>query len=134
MKPQAWLTTTSSSDAIQLRYTMGADIQGASLKRSYKGNSQRDGHHLHGGPADAGGRWHQRSARPSRECARREEGALGIDALRQYREKVDEKRGIALGPLHDWTSHAADAFRYFCVGHQEEVTQKPMQIKRKWVV
>ncbi len=60
--------------------------------------------------------------------------ALGVDALRQYREKVDEKRGIALGPLHDWTSHAADAFRYFCVGFQEQRDQKPLQIKRKWVV
>lgn len=59
--------------------------------------------------------------------------ALGVDALRQYREKVDEKRGIALGPLHDWTSHAADAFRYFCVGYQEESDLKPLNIKRKWV-
>lgn len=41
--------------------------------------------------------------------------ALGLDALRQYREKVDEKRGIALGPLHDWSSHAADSFRYLAV-------------------
>jgi phage terminase large subunit len=45
--------------------------------------------------------------------------ALGIDALKQYREKVDEKRAIALGPLHDWTSHAADAFRYLAIGHNE---------------
>jgi hypothetical protein len=60
--------------------------------------------------------------------------ALGIDALRQYREKVDEKRGIALGPLHDWTSHAADAFRYFCIGHQEEAGQKPIKINRKFVI
>lgn len=45
--------------------------------------------------------------------------ALGIDALRQYREKRDEKRGIDLGPLHDWTSHAADAFRYMCSGLTE---------------
>jgi phage terminase large subunit len=41
--------------------------------------------------------------------------AVGLDALRQYREKVDEKRGISLGPLHDWSSHAADAFRYLAV-------------------
>lgn len=46
--------------------------------------------------------------------------ALGLDALRQYREKVDEKRGIALGPLHDWSSHAADAFRYLCVALNEK--------------
>lgn len=41
--------------------------------------------------------------------------AIGLDALRQYREKVDEKRGISLGPLHDWSSHAADSFRYLAM-------------------
>lgn len=46
--------------------------------------------------------------------------AIGLDALRQYREKVDEKRGISLGPLHDWTSHAADAARYMAVALQEK--------------
>lgn len=46
--------------------------------------------------------------------------ATGIDALRQYREKIDEKRQVSMGPLHDWTSHAADAFRYLCVGHQDD--------------
>lgn len=60
--------------------------------------------------------------------------AIGVDALRQYREKIDEKRGIALGPLHDWTSHAADAFRYFCVGFQEHVEHKPLKIQRTFVV
>lgn len=36
----------------------------------------------------------------------------GLDAMRQY-QKVwdDERRTFALKPLHDWTSHAADAFR-----------------------
>lgn len=38
--------------------------------------------------------------------------AVGLDALRQYREKVDEKRNVSMGPLHDWSSHAADSFRY----------------------
>lgn len=41
--------------------------------------------------------------------------AVGLDALRQYREKVDEKRNISLGPLHDWSSHAADSFRYLAI-------------------
>lgn len=41
--------------------------------------------------------------------------AVGVDAIRQYREKIDEKRQISFGPLHDWTSHAADAFRYLAV-------------------
>lgn len=60
--------------------------------------------------------------------------AKGLDALRQYREKVDEKRQISLGPLHDWSSHAADAFRYFCVGHQDRAEFAPLPIKRKRVV
>lgn len=42
-----------------------------------------------------------------------------LDALRQYREKIDEKRNISLGPLHDWSSHDADAFRYLAVSVQE---------------
>lgn len=42
-----------------------------------------------------------------------------LDALRQYREKVDEKRNISMGPLHDWASHDADAFRYLAVSLQE---------------
>lgn len=43
--------------------------------------------------------------------------AVGLDALRQYREKIDEKRGISLGPLHNWSSHSADAFRYLAVAN-----------------
>lgn len=34
----------------------------------------------------------------------------GLDALGWYHEKKDEARGIGLGPEHDWSSHAADAF------------------------
>lgn len=34
----------------------------------------------------------------------------GIDALGWYHEKKDDKRGIGLGPDHDWASHCADAF------------------------
>jgi hypothetical protein len=38
---------------------------------------------------------------------------LGIEALRQYkREWDDDKKAFKDRPLHDWTSHAADAFRY----------------------
>jgi hypothetical protein len=43
-----------------------------------------------------------------------------LDALRQYREKIDDKRQISLGPLHDWTSHHADAFRYMAVALKEQ--------------
>jgi hypothetical protein len=43
----------------------------------------------------------------------------GLRALRDYREKTDPKRRIALGPLHDWTSHAADALRYLMTAYEE---------------
>jgi hypothetical protein len=40
----------------------------------------------------------------------------GIEALRQYRADWQDKKGVlVLKPLHDWTSHAADAMRYFAV-------------------
>lgn len=39
----------------------------------------------------------------------------GREALGWYHEKRDEKRGIGLGPHHDWSSHAADAFGTACV-------------------
>lgn len=53
--------------------------------------------------------------------------AVGVDALRQYREKIDDKRGISFGPLHDWASHAADGFRYLSVAIQEHTPQVPRQ-------
>ena len=43
---------------------------------------------------------------------------LGLRAIRDYREKRDEKRRLGMGPLHDWTSHAADALRYLAVAYE----------------
>lgn len=41
----------------------------------------------------------------------------GIECLRNYRRQYNDKLSVYLEkPLHDWSSHAADAFRYFCVG------------------
>jgi phage terminase large subunit len=41
----------------------------------------------------------------------------GIEALKQYRTRYDERRKtFAEDPYHDWSSHAADAFRYLAVG------------------
>lgn len=41
----------------------------------------------------------------------------GIEALRQYRAEYDEKlKTLRARPLHDWTSHGADAFRYLAQG------------------
>lgn len=43
----------------------------------------------------------------------------GVEALRQYQKDWDDKRQVFRNkPRHDWTSHAADAFRYFAVGYK----------------
>jgi hypothetical protein len=42
--------------------------------------------------------------------------ARGIDALRLYRADYDDKlRVLRARPVHDWASHAADAFRYLAM-------------------
>lgn len=52
----------------------------------------------------------------------------GIEALRMYRRDYDEKRQeFRVHPLHDWTSHYADAFRYFAVGHQEAAPRRTVR-------
>jgi len=41
----------------------------------------------------------------------------GIEMLRQYRQEWDDKRkAFRDHPRHDYTSHAADAFRYLAIG------------------
>lgn len=42
--------------------------------------------------------------------------AEGLQSLRHYRYDVDpESKQLSGKPLHDWSSHAADAFRYFAI-------------------
>lgn len=43
----------------------------------------------------------------------------GLEALRQYQEKVDKKTGVSYGPLHSWCSHYADGFRMLAVAVQD---------------
>ena len=46
----------------------------------------------------------------ARKCVR------GIDALKLYRAEFDDKlQSLKPRPVHDWTSHAADAFRYLAM-------------------
>jgi len=53
----------------------------------------------------------------------------GLDALRQYRREWDERLQIFRGkPLHDWTSHSADAFRCFAAGYN--MPTGPLHSKR----
>ena len=51
----------------------------------------------------------------------------GIDALGWYHEKFDEARNIGLGPDHDWSSHAADAFGLMCVAYREPVERRTVK-------
>lgn len=46
----------------------------------------------------------------------------GLESLRFYHEKWDEKRDIGLGPEHDWSSHAADAAGLVAVYRQVQQT------------
>ncbi|HCR1930461.1 TPA: terminase, partial [Enterobacter roggenkampii] len=49
----------------------------------------------------------------------------GINALEGYRKEWDEKRGCWKDkPLHDWTSHGSDGFRYFAVVKNNKRTFK----------
>jgi len=48
----------------------------------------------------------------------------GREALGWYHEKKDDHRNIGLGPEHDWSSHAADAFGLVCVAYEEPRIKK----------
>lgn len=50
--------------------------------------------------------------------------AKGVKALRAYRRKW-RGEGEAAGPLHDWTSHAADALRYAVTGFRGDFSGAP---------
>ena len=61
----------------------------------------------------------------------------GLDALRNYRREHDERRQIFYEkPLHDWSSHASDAFRYLAIGLDERDSswQTTLPISTKWIV
>ncbi|MBL8780058.1 MAG: hypothetical protein JNL06_03855 [Alphaproteobacteria bacterium] len=57
--------------------------------------------------------------------------ARGLEALRQYRKEWDEKlKSFKQRPLHDWSSHASDAFRYGAVMIREPTrTMVPMRAR-----
>jgi len=50
---------------------------------------------------------------------------LGLQALRNYRKEYDDRRQeYKPRPLHDWSSHAADAFRYLAVSLRDKQKTK----------
>jgi hypothetical protein len=53
----------------------------------------------------------------AKKCAR------GIDALKLYRAEYDDKlQALRPRPVHDWTSHAADSFRYLALTLDRKAT------------
>jgi phage terminase large subunit len=62
----------------------------------------------------------------------------GVEALRQYRYDFDDKsRAFKPRPVHDWTSHAADGFRYAALGldrvSASSSWSKPLKIDTRWI-
>ena len=43
----------------------------------------------------------------------------GLEALAWYHERTDEHREVGLGPLHDWSSHAADSFGLLAISYED---------------
>ena len=61
----------------------------------------------------------------------------GLNCLRNYRRDYDEKRKIFYErPLHDWSSHGSDSFRYLALGLDEghSTWSKPINQLPKWIV
>jgi hypothetical protein len=69
----------------------------------------------------------------------------GVDALKLYRAEVDARRHDPGGqpllkpkPVHDWTSHAADSFRYLAMALDRKITMtgfnRPLEYKRLGIV
>jgi len=54
----------------------------------------------------------------------------GLDCLRQYHKEFDDKRKCYKNvPLHDWSSHGSDAFRYLAVGHNKYKDRQEPELK-----
>jgi phage terminase large subunit len=52
----------------------------------------------------------------------------GIEALRAYRRKWDEKKKILSNePIHDWSSHGSDAWRYLSLVVKERILPKVIE-------
>ncbi len=65
----------------------------------------------------------------------RERCAAGLEALRQYRKEYNDRlQAYALHPLHDWTSHAADAARCYAMARPPKPKWEPIDYDSRWVV
>jgi len=56
---------------------------------------------------------------------------FGIESLRNYRREWDDEAKIFTdNPVHDWTSHASDAFRYLSLVWRNPESEKPVEKPR----
>lgn len=55
----------------------------------------------------------------------------GREALAFYHEKLDEARGIGLGPEHDWSSHGSDAFGMMAIAHEGHTTPRKRRPRKR---
>lgn len=61
-----------------------------------------------------------------------EKCADGLQCLRNYRYEVDkDTQQYSKVPLHDWSSHGADAFRYFAVALREPKKKQPVKLNSR---
>lgn len=59
----------------------------------------------------------------------------GIEALKQYATNYDDaKKSFNRTPKHDWTSHAADAFRTGCMGMMKPHVWEPLDLPKSGIV
>jgi hypothetical protein len=61
----------------------------------------------------------------------------GLVALRNYRREFNEKQNVFYDkPVHDWSSHFADAFRMMAVGLPDDNLSwgQPLKQNKAWVV
>jgi phage terminase large subunit len=67
----------------------------------------------------------------------KEKTAMGIEALKAYSKKWDEKNQCFKNrPIHNFASHPADAFRYGCtfIGGQKTNWKEPVQVDTSYIV
>lgn len=56
----------------------------------------------------------------------------GLSALKHYRAEYDEERKVLKPiPKHDWSSHAADSWRYLAMGYKPEEVGKPWKMTKQ---
>lgn len=60
--------------------------------------------------------------------------ARGLDSLRSYRQKWDERMKSFGGIVHDWASHGADALRELAVNLDARPSSGWGKVETKWVV